>query len=134
MTRFALALGALVLMSGAAMAQKPVDLRPVKDFRSVTTEISPTPEMWFYEQYMQQYQDPQAAVRKKAEYRSEMRERRLAAMKWFGFSNSRPRVGTDPFNGDYAPAWTSNNRWYPNQWSGVGPNYVIGPPAGSTNP
>ena len=33
-------------------------------------EVAATPEMWFYEQYQRDYQDPQTMVRKKAEYRT----------------------------------------------------------------
>jgi hypothetical protein len=84
--------------------------------------------MWFYEQYMRQYQDPKMAVRANAEFRANQRQRRLEAMRWFGFSNSRPRVSADPFNGDYAPVWTSNNSAYPYRWSGVGPTWYIARP------
>jgi len=69
-------------------------------------ELKATPEMWFYEQYMQQYQDPKMAVRAKAEFRADQRQRRLAAMQWFGLSNSRPHACTDPYHGDWSPGWT----------------------------
>ena len=80
-------------------------------------EVKPTSDMWFYEQAMRQYQDPKFAVRKAAEFRAEQRERRLAAMQWYGLSNLRPRASSDPFHDDYAPQWTSNNSYYPNRWS-----------------
>jgi hypothetical protein len=103
------------------------------EIKTTMTTISPgelkaTPEMWFYEQYMRQYQDPKMAVRANAEFRANQRQRRLEAMRWFGFSNSRPRVSADPFNGDYAPVWTSNNSAYPYRWSGVGPTWYIARP------
>ena len=85
-----------------------------------TGGVTPTPEMWFYEQYRQQYQDPREAVRQKAEFRANQRQRRLAAMKWFGYSNSRPRCGVDPVVGEWSPAWTSNNAAYPWRWTGYG--------------
>jgi hypothetical protein len=91
-------------------------------------ELKPTPEMWFYEQYMRQYMDPKMAVRAKAEFKADQRQRRLEAMRWFGYSNSRPRVSPDPFNGDYAPAWTSNNLSYPYRWNGAGPTWYIARP------
>ena len=87
-------------------------------------EITPTPEMWFYEQYLRQYQDPKAMVRKKAEFRTAQRQRRLAARRWFGFSNIRPTASPDPYNGDYSPHWASNNYFNPFQWNGVGPAAV----------
>ena len=97
-------------------------------------ELKPTPEMWFYEQYRQEYLDPKEAVRKKAEFRAIQRERRLAAMKWFGISNQRPRVSTDPIHGDYAPTWSSNNSFYPNRWSAVGRPWIVVWRNGSTAP
>ncbi|MGW8258281.1 MAG: hypothetical protein ACWGMZ_12405, partial [Thermoguttaceae bacterium] len=63
-------------------------------------EVKATPEMWFYEQAMRQYQDPKMMVRANAEFRARQRQRRLAAMRWFGQSNSRPHANSDPFNGD----------------------------------
>jgi len=58
--------------------------------------------MWFYEQDLKQYQDVKMAVRAKAEERSAQRGARLALMRRYGFSNSRPRSGTDPYNTWYA--------------------------------
>jgi hypothetical protein len=84
-------------------------------------ELKATPEMWFYEQAMQQYKDPQMAVRAKADFRAEQRQRRLECMKWFGFSNSRPRASSDPFNNDYSPGWVANPGYYPSRWNGVSP-------------
>jgi len=91
-------------------------------------EITPTPEMWFYEQYMRQYQDPATMVRQRAEYKAAQRQQRLAARQWFGFSNARPTAGTDPYYGDYSPRWSSNNTYYPFQWNGIGsPVIVVNP-------
>ncbi|HUY89588.1 MAG TPA: hypothetical protein VMV10_12710 [Pirellulales bacterium] len=80
-----------------------------------------TPEMWFYQQEMRRYEDPRAAVRRKAEFRAAQRQRRIAAMDWYGFSNSRPLANPTPFSGGvYAPGWISNNNRHPMQWSGGG--------------
>ena len=70
-------------------------------------EVTPTPEMWFYQQYVRQYQDPKLAVRSKAEERAAQRRGRIASRQWFGFSNARPKAGIDPIHSDYSPAWTS---------------------------
>ena len=83
-------------------------------------ELTPTPDMWFYEENLRRYEDPKLAVRRKAEYRSAGRQRRLAALKWFGMSNQRPRAGVDPQHNDYFPSWTGNNRQYPFRWMGRG--------------
>ena len=88
-------------------------------------EVVPTPEMWFYEQYVQQYQDPKAMVRQKAEFRSAARQRRIAARRWFGFSNMRPAASPDPYYGDYSPRWSSNNYFNPFQWNGVAPAVTV---------
>jgi hypothetical protein len=46
-------------------------------------------------------------------------------LKWYGFSNSRPRAGSDPVHGDYAPTWVSGNTYHPFQWSGPDSGAVI---------
>lgn len=88
-------------------------------------EVTPTPEMWFYQQYHQQYQDPKAAIRQKAEERSAQRRARIAAQQWFGFSKARPRAGTDCVHGDYSPGWSSGHANYPFRWTGYGVAAVV---------
>jgi len=87
-------------------------------------QVQPTPEMWFYQQYKNDYLDPKMAVREKAEFKALQRQRRIAARKWFGFSNARPTHSTDPFNGDFSPRWTSNNPFYPFRWQGTSRPWV----------
>lgn len=125
-------IGGIVLLGGqVALAQQAGDLEenhsgqePAWNATSVG-QVEPTPEMWFYEQYRQQYQDPQAVVREKAEFRAAQRQRRLAARRWFGLSNARPRANSDPFHGDYSARWTSNNGFYPSRWAGGSGGWVI---------
>ncbi|MBN1394017.1 MAG: hypothetical protein JW959_03215 [Pirellulales bacterium] len=83
-------------------------------------ELKATPEMWFYDQAMRQYNNPKAMVRLKAEFHAWQRMRRLASMRWFGLSNSRPMASADPYCGDYAPRWTANPGYFPDRWNGVG--------------
>jgi hypothetical protein len=90
--------------------------------------LTPTPEMWFYQQQQREYQDPKMAVRKRAEYRANQRQRRLAAMRWFGFSNSRPQASSDPLNGDYSPGWSSNDPVHPFRWQAIGQPWIIARP------
>lgn len=81
-----------------------------------------TPEMWVYSQELRRYEDPQQAVRRKAELRAAQRMSRIAAMKWYGFSNSRPQANPIPFmSGSYSPAWVGNSpdRYDWGQWHGV---------------
>ena len=109
----------LLLLSPPVRAEKPIatDL-------GLSTVVSPgelkaTPEMWFYDQAMRQYKDPKMAVHAKADLRAQQRERRLESMKWFGFSNIRPRASSDPFHNDYSPGWVANPGYYPSRWNGV---------------
>ena len=67
-----------------------------------------TPEMWIYSQELNRHDDPAQAVRRKAELRGAQRMQRIAAMKWFGFSNARPQASTAPMMGVYSPAWIGN--------------------------
>ena len=134
MKRLTFALSALfVLVAVPAMAQSATPPTPRPAREPVTLGISPgevaaTPEMWFYQQELQQYQDPKLAVRRKAEYRSAQRQARMAALKWFGFSNQRPTAGVDPYHGDYSPSWTGGNYNYPFHWSGYGaPSVTVYP-------
>ena len=87
--------------------------------------VQPTPEMWFYEQYRADYQNPEMAVRQKAEFRAMQRQNRVTARQWFGLSNSRPRAASDPYHGEYSPRWTSNNGHYTNRWTAWGPRTTI---------
>jgi hypothetical protein len=119
------------LAAAPALAERPdTSGRPFSG-TIVTGELTPTPEMWFYERQMNQYQDPEAVVRQKAEFRAEQRAHRLAAMRWFGFSNVRPRASSDPIHGDYSPHWGSNNQWYPSRWTAVGRPWVVAQPGGT---
>lgn len=66
------------------------------------------PEMWLYSEQVRRHDDPAQAVRRKAELRAGQRMGRIAAMKWFGFSNSRPQASPIPMMGGYSPAWIGN--------------------------
>jgi hypothetical protein len=87
-------------------------------------EVQATPEMWFYEQERLFYADPKNAVRANAEYRAYQRARRMAALKWYGFSNSRPMASPDPVHGTYSPRWVGNG-YIPSYWVGAGNSAVI---------
>jgi hypothetical protein len=126
-----LALSVPILMSCLAapvLAEKPTVLvrpAPTPGASFSMGELTPTPEMWFYEQYARQYQDPKVAVRNNAEIRAGQRMQRLAAMKWYGLSNQRPRNTMDPVHSDYSASWTSGSANYPNRWGGPGNTSVI---------
>ncbi len=77
-----------------------------------------TPEMWFYEQAIQQYNNPKYAVRAAAEFKANQRRMRLAAMQWYGYSNSRPEMGIDNLHGPQQAQWVGN---------GADPNWWVAP-------
>jgi hypothetical protein len=76
-----------------------------------------TPELWLYSQELQRHDDPAQAVRRRAEFRADQRSQRLAALKWFGLSNSRPQASPIPLMGVYSPTWVGNG---PNRYDWVG--------------
>jgi hypothetical protein len=60
-------------------------------------------ESWYY-------RTPETTPKKtipqqKAELRAQQRMARLAAQRWYGFSNARPTVAALPFTSMYRPAW-----------------------------
>jgi len=109
----------LLLTAGAAYAESPIDNGAGLNTVVSPGELKATPEMWFYDQAMRRYMDPKMMVYAKANLRAQQRQSRIASMKWFGLSNSRPRASSDPFHNDYSPGWFSNPGFYPYRWSGV---------------
>jgi hypothetical protein len=80
-------------------------------------ELTPTADMWFYQQDQRSYHDPREAVRRKAAYRTQQRQLRLAAQQWYGVSNSRPTAASTPFSGGtYGPEFGGGRD--PNRWPG----------------
>ena len=82
-----------------------------------------TPDMWYYSQEQRRHDDPRQAVRRKAEFVSQQRALRIASMKWFGMSNSRPLASTSPFMDEYSPTWIGNS-YHPYHWVGGGGYYT----------
>ena len=112
----------MALAGGLAVAQQPV--REKKANASAQEPLVTTPEMWIYQQQLRRYDDPQTAVRRKAEFRAEQRQRRLAAQQWFGFSNLRPTANATPWGNQYGPVWISNSA-RPFGWAGVATPVVV---------
>jgi hypothetical protein len=119
----------LIGVTRLAQAQGPAPARDLRrDAPAPVTQppaaISPTPEMWFYEQERTRYEDPKDAVRRKAEARSTQRASRMASLKWYGMSNSRPAASTTPYFGSYAPHWSASGL-DPNRWRAAAPTTVV---------
>lgn len=123
MKHFCMALVAMLVLGGtlapAAGPSNQDSLYSQQPPLSIATSpVTPTPEMWFYQQYVNQYQDPQTMVRKNAEYAASQRQARLAARRWFGFSNLRPTTNIDFLHSPApSPVWSSRSANYPFRWS-----------------
>jgi len=124
---------ALLLLGSAAVAVAQDAVEEEATFRSpgqqTNVTVTQTPEMVFYQQERERYEDPKMMVRRRAELKGQQRAERLASQKWFGISNSRPTVSCTPgIGGSYAPYWGSNsydpNRWRPYQPIVVVPNVM----------
>ncbi len=76
-----------------------------------------TPELWVYSQEQRRHDDPAQAVRRKAEFQADQRMARIAALKAYGYSNSRPEAGMTPIMGTYSAGWIGNG-WNRYDWFG----------------
>lgn len=115
-------------VSSAALCQgqQPVAPRAAVQTETVPDSIASSPEYWLYLNEQRRYDDPRQAVRRNAEAVASQRRARIAAMKWFGYSNSRPQANPVPFMATYSPGWSSNG-WDNYRWEGTsgGPSTVI---------
>ena len=106
MTRFLLP--ASLMFAAALAAQSPAQQPNNAARENAAAEAPLSPEMWFYKQQLERYDNPKTAVRRNAEFQHQQRMARLEALKWYGFSNSRPTASPTPFMTMYSPAWQSN--------------------------
>jgi hypothetical protein len=128
MKRLTWAAAVVLLASSAAMGQEP-GRAELPRVAAPNAEQHPsmanlTPEMWLYMQELQRHDDPEMAVRRKAELRAAQRNHRMAARKWFGLSNARPSASPVPVMGTYSPYWAGNDS-DPYRWNGVGPAVIV---------
>ncbi|HEX3727339.1 MAG TPA: hypothetical protein VHV08_13895 [Pirellulales bacterium] len=99
----------------------------VATHEAAAAAMTPTPEMWFYEQERSRYDDPKMAIRRRAETRAQQRQDRMASMEWYGMSNSRPAVSITPLCGAYSAFWGSNS-YDPLRWRSSASPLVIARP------
>lgn len=125
-------IGLCLLLASPTLAQEAMTSTASPNISSgesnitlLPSSVQATEKMWFYQQEEKKRLSPAQAVRRKAEFKSAQRRARMAAMKWFGYSNLRPRVSPDPINGSYSPYWAGNNRLAPYIWSGSAPTIVV---------
>jgi hypothetical protein len=110
-----------VSLVAKAPAQEPVAPEPTP---ARATTAAKTDNADFYRQRVRRYDEGAMAVRRKAQYRAQQRMHRIAALKWFGISNSRPIASTTPWSGLYSAAWVSNSR-RPQAWVGTTQTTVV---------
>lgn len=116
------------LFVGSASAQDPAaPAAATGEIELESSQVMATPEMWFYQQEMQRYDDPAQAVRRNAEFRAAQRQARIAASAWYGVSRSRPTVNASPFTYNYMPQIARGYGSY--YWAGRG--VVVRPTPGS---
>ena len=95
---FAMATAAAVAVTGAASGQAQefgeelAEPAPVAEAESPYRSLPPRPEKM-------------TISKEKAIARGQQRMARLEAMRWYGFSNSRPTAAAMPYTTMYSPAW-----------------------------
>jgi hypothetical protein len=109
--------GTIATASGPAAAEDS-HVRPA---RAEQTDVS-----WYeYDEQAEYRPNARAIVMQRAMLRAEQRQNRMAAMKWYGMSNSRPTAAATPFCSVYSPVWQSPGG-RPFAWSASQrPIYVI---------
>jgi hypothetical protein len=117
----------VVLMAVPAVAQTPAENGTTLRFSGGITpgEVTATPEMWFYQQERNRWENPKEAIRRRAQFQTAQREARMAARRWFGVSNSRPTVSAAFMNGEAGATWTGGDPFYPYRWTGTSPVIVV---------
>jgi hypothetical protein len=137
-SHLALSLALLLIAAPLASAQQPVAKKTGTTVTVLPTPHRPaehttapslsapqvTPELWVYSQEQQRHDDPALAVRRKAELKADQRLARLAALKWYGLSNSRPDASPTPFMSVYSPGWIGNS-WSRYEWPAAGTSSLI---------
>ena len=81
-------------------------------------DVKVTPEMWFYIQERRRHDNPQDAVRRKAEYRAKQRQERIAATKAAGRSKQRPSVENTIFSSMFTTRYDYN-------WKSIWPTRIV---------
>jgi hypothetical protein len=82
---------------------------------------NPVKQATSYDSYESGSASAKSLVQKKAMFRAEQRQLRIASRKWYGFSQSRPAVLAAPHMTTYNPIWVGRNwtpyfGWYGRAW------------------
>jgi hypothetical protein len=90
---------ATILTLGSALAASAQEPTPRDD-----AAVPADDDSWYYRAVPDRTPTPSLA-RQKAQARGAQRMARLEAMRWYGFSNSRPTATSIPWTTMYSPAW-----------------------------
>ena len=115
---------ASMLFGAEAFAQRPVPPRKQNSAAAAGSVERLSDASRYYAPRATGYDDPATAVRRKAAFRAARRMQRIAALRWYGMSNSRPMASSTPWSGTYSPTWTSNTR-RPYAWRGSGRTALV---------
>lgn len=108
--------GVAIAMAGAISATSP-PLTSAQEFDVPPAEQpAATEDSWYRSPAPRA--EKQTLAEEKAIARGQQRMARLDAMRWYGFSNSRPTANGMPFTSMYSPAWQQPGgrpfAWYAN--------------------
>jgi hypothetical protein len=95
---------ALVTVWTIAWASTTVGVAHAQQLPAPEQEAAPQADDYMYRPVTRRDATPTLA-QQKAQARGEQRMARLEAMKWYGFSNSRPTATGMPWTTMYSPAW-----------------------------
>ena len=88
----------------ALLAAAPGSCVLAQEFsEEATAPPAPVTESWYPK--VEKRTDSPTVAQQKAMERGAQRMARLEAMRWYGFSNSRPTATAMPFTTMYSPAW-----------------------------
>jgi hypothetical protein len=85
------------LAASASLGQEP-------EVAAEPTATAPGVDSWYYRSSPER-ETTLTIAQQKAVQRAAQRMARLDAMRWYGFSNSRPTASSIPWTTMYAPAW-----------------------------
>jgi hypothetical protein len=128
---FSLSLVALLTCSAKGQEPDPFKLGPIDNAPAPAVNDAAekghtlTPDMYRYLIDLQRYGGPVNVTQQRAMIEADQRKQRLAAMKWYGYSNSRPVAGATPFMGTYGPHWVGNSWRNDFHWRDFGHHQTI---------
>jgi hypothetical protein len=97
----AIVIGLVLAAAKATVAQDPFGRATLMDERSQGSDYGHTT----YAPTTSYQPNVEALIHQRAQERAAQRQMRLAALNWYGMSNSRPTASPTPFSSLYSPVW-----------------------------